>query len=189
MLLAFLLPPTASWQMVLVGSFVAIAIGKEMLGGLGQNIFNPALAGYLALVLFFPDEMNQTQLLGGANLFPILASATILIIKRWVSWEAALFYLAAIGSGSLFLERSIQNEVFNGSIFLCAVLFVTDWVTTPVTKKGRVLFAIGAGILTVALRTWTGFTQAAAVSIFLMNALTPWIDRLIGRRFKRTRKS
>ncbi|MBI4000055.1 MAG: RnfABCDGE type electron transport complex subunit D [Candidatus Omnitrophica bacterium] len=189
MLLTFLLSPTTPWQLILVGSFVSIVIGKEMLGGLGQNIFHPALAGYLTLVLLFPDEMNQAKLLGGANLFPILISAVILVIKKWISWEASLFYLAVVGGGSFLFGRPFQSEVLNESIFLCAFLFVTDWVTTPVTKKGRILFAIGAGILTVTFRTWMGFTQAAAISIFLMNALTPWIDRLLRPHFRKARQS
>ncbi len=176
-LFAFLLAPTTPWWMVAAGSFVAVIIGKEIFGGLGQNLFHPSLVGYLTLAALFPYELGKP--IGASFLLAIFVSGAISIAKRWIPWESPVFYLGAVGTSSFVTGRPPIHEVFNGSIFLCAFFFVTDWVTTPVTREGRSCFAIGAGILTAVLRFWISPPQAMASAILLMNALVPLLDRFV----------
>ncbi|MBI4373025.1 MAG: RnfABCDGE type electron transport complex subunit D [Candidatus Omnitrophica bacterium] len=177
--LAFLLPPEIPWQLILLAAFLSVVMGKEIYGGLGQNLFHPSLVGYAALLLFFPHEMSRSELLGGASLFAIVVSGVILGVKKWTAWEASFFYLAAVAICSFLLGRLVKFEVLTGAIFLCAFFFVTDWTTTPTTREGRSLFAVGAGVLTAVIRTWASSAEAAVSSVLLMNALVPLIDLFV----------
>lgn len=184
-LFAFLLPPTLSWQLILLGTLLAVVMGKEIFGGFGQNLLHPSLFGYGVLVLFSPEVMVGAQLLGGASLVAIVISGMILVVKKWISWEASFLYIAAVAIGSSLLGRDVLREILNGSILIGAFFFVTDWTTTPVTKEGRALFAVGAGILTAIIHAWIGSTEAMATSILLMNALAPTLDRFAGLHLRK----
>ena len=183
-LFAFLMPPMVPWPLILFGSFVAVVIGKEMFGGLGQYLFHPALVGYATLFALFPYEMTRygSPVLGGRSIVAILTSGVILIAKERIPWQMPFLYLATFGIGSWIIGRAPVSELLQGSIFLGAFLFITDLVTTPVTQGGRSLFAIGSGILTVSVRTWADYSSAMAFSILLANALVPLLDRFIRPR-------
>lgn len=62
---------------------------------------------------------------------------------------------------------------------LGAFFMATDYVTSPITNKGRIIFAVGTGLLTVAIRLFGGMPEGVCFSILFMNALTPLIDRYI----------
>ena len=203
-LLAFLLPPTAPSWIVILGVFIAVVIGKEIFGGLGQNLFHPTLVAYATLLTLFPSEMTSdvqtvfpttsqfflggpSEILGGANLSAIVVSGGILMSQKWISWREPLIYLAVVFGSTLLMDGDLGQDIFTGSIFLCAFFFVTDSVTIPVTKQGRALFSIEAGLLTAMFHLWMNPQKAMASSILLMNALVPLIDRLTKpqiRKFK-----
>ncbi len=255
LLLAYVIPPKVPLWMPLVGSFIAIAIAKQCFGGLGRNIFNPALVGRAFLMGSWPLFMTRGWLAprwgivsGGVdaittatplmvlkdalrvlrdplatasakaeamahlhalstktvylNLFwgnvggcigeacvpAILLGGLILIVKRYVDWRVPLTYIATVAflswvfCGPKPFAGDPLLHILAGGLMLGAFFMATDWVTTPLTPKGRVIFALGAGIIVVIIRAWGGYPEGVCYSILIMNAATPLIDRLVRPR-------
>jgi len=236
LLLALCLPPTVPLWMPIVGAAFGIAIGKCAFGGLGHNIFNPALVGRVFLALSWPALMtrwvapfdavstatplakgfgsvpifdlfvgNVAGCIGETSALAILIGGAFLIAMRYIDWRVPLFYIGTVGFLMLFLgQNSILNasdldslvevgkeslfHMFAGGLFLGAFFMATDYVTTPMTKLGRIIFAVGAGILVVAIRTVGGYPEGVAFSILIMNGFTPLIDRVIKPRVYGTKR-
>lgn len=220
LLLAFCLPATLPLWMAAVGTFVAIIIGKQLFGGLGNNLFNPALVGRAVLVASWPVAMTSwvtpfdgittatplgllkldtiVQLpslkqlllgniggcLGETCALALLIGALYLLYKGHIDWRIPFSYL-----GTVFVLTGIigilQGEgldyplyhLFAGGLILGAFFMATDWVTSPLTKKGRLIFGLGCGLLTVLIRLYGGYPEGVCYSILLMNMATPLIDR------------
>lgn len=196
-LLAFLMPSTVPSWMVVMGSFIAVVVGKEIFGGLGQNLFHPTIAGYATLLALFPSEIiphnfsyfpnhlfwtSGSEIIGGSSVLAIILSGFILMVKKWTPWQNALFYLATLALGSLVLGGDLMEGIWSPGVLFCAYFFVTDWGSSPITKAGRMIFSVGAGVLTVVTYLSTDSYRAMASSILLMNAVTPLIDRFIRPR-------
>ena len=232
LLLAFVLPPKAPWFIPVVGSAFAVAIAKHAFGGLGRNIWNPALAGR-AFVLsawapymtakwsepvngFFKwcatDATTQATPLdfvknGGSSSFTLKAlilgntsgclgetCAVVLIIgglfllyRGYIDWRIPIPFIVTVAVlGALFpyktgaateMARDPLFHIFSGGVILGAFFMATDMVTTPVTKKGMLVFGFGCGLLTVLIRKFGGYPEGVCYSILLMNTTTPLIDR------------
>lgn len=220
LLLAFCLPPTLPVWMAALGAIFAVVIAKHLFGGLGHNIFNPALIGRAFLLVSFPvamttwvtpidgvttasplgiiKEATGQQLPGIAELFlgnvsgslgetsalALLIGGLYLLYKKHIDWRIPGSYL-----GTVFVLTSIVAAVkgqgleyplfhlFAGGLFLGAFFMATDWVTSPVTKTGRLIFGAGAGVLVVLIRLKGGYPEGVCYSILLMNVVTPLIDR------------
>lgn len=220
LLLAFCLPPHLPVWMAALGSIFAIVIAKHLFGGLGQNIFNPALIGRAFLLASFPVAMTSwsrpldgvttaTPLgimkeatgqalpslselflvgvsgsIGETSALAILLGGLYLLYRGHIDWRIPGSFL-----GTVFLLTSIAGVIngqglwypffhlFAGGLMLGAFFMATDWVTTPVTKLGRVIFGIGCGALVVLIRLKGGYPEGVAYSILLMNLVTPLIDR------------
>jgi len=227
LLLALILPPTLPLWMAGLGVFFAIAIVKEAFGGLGQNIFNPALGARAFLLASFALPMSRwiepsgfsgdavtsatplasgftsnlpvNELLqglftgsvpgfiGSGALF-VLIGGLILLLTGVIDYKAPLGYLGAVAITSLlFGENPLFHLLAGGAIF-AAFYFVTDPVTTPLYWPGKIVFAVGAGILTILIRQLGNAPDGVAYAVLIMNALTPLIDRYIKPRpmgFKR----
>lgn len=186
LLLALLLPSSLPSWMVAAASFFAIAVGREIFGGLGQYPFHPALLGAAFILACFPSTENffassfepTESAVYGLSIF---AGGMILLLKRLISWESPLLYL-----GSLFVFSSALGAfggeiLLSGSVLLAAFFLVTDPVTTPLTRRGVRWFAVGAGVLTVAFREWLTSTEGVIYGVLLMNSLNPWFDRWFRR--------
>lgn len=252
-LLALTLPPWAPWWVAVLGGFIAIIIGKQVFGGVGQNVFNPAMVARVALLVSFPlpltqwvtplplmsvgapdfveglrifltslpvpDAMTSASLLGftktelsrGIDLVQSLAgmhapalswlgtrsgslgeSASLLIVGGGlyllatgvITWHtpvaviAGLAIPAAIGHAvdpAHYLSASAQ--LLSGAAMLGAFFIATDYVTSPNTGSGQIVFGLGVGLLTWVIRTYGGYPEGMAFAVLLMNALTPVIDR------------
>lgn len=242
-LLAFNLPAGLPIWMVLVGSLVAIGIAKLSFGGLGFNIFNPALVGRVFLLVSFPVQMtlwptameNNTSLvdavtgattlglikegvqfgqtiselsasipstssmlfgftggsLGEMSALALLAGGLYLIWRRVISWHIPVVLLATIGvmTGLFWIydPEQFANPVIHllsGGAVLGAFYMATDLVTSPVTKKGMVIFALGIGVITVMIRLFGSYPEGISFAILIMNAFVPLINRYFKpRRF------
>ncbi len=238
-LLAYTLPPGVSWYIPVVGSFFAIAVVKHAFGGLGNNIWNPALAARAFLQVAYPAVINSdwrvlqhgignlvhsivridpegklvdaitratplakeagaetyllTQLLmgnvpgciGETSVIALLAGGAYLIYKRYVKWYVPVCYIATVFVFVLILPPRVTTPWANdpfyhicaGGLFLGAFFMATDMVTSPLTKRGLVIFAVGAGVLTALIRFYSGYPEGVCYSILLMNTATPLIDR------------
>jgi electron transport complex protein RnfD len=214
LLLALVLPPTVPLWVPIVGSFFAIAIAKHAFGGLGQNIFNPALAGRAFLMICWPVlmtrwvtpfdavttatplaalKMHNTFIASNLDLFlgniagcigetsalAILIGGIVLIALKVIDWRTPLSIIGTVFILMLFLGQDPIFHILAGGLMLGAFFMATDYVTTPITGWGRVAFGIGAGLLIVVFRLWSGMPEGVCYSILIMNGFTPLIDRYI----------
>lgn len=242
LLLAYNLPPDVPFWLPVIGSFFAIAIGKLIFGGLGQNIFNPALAGRVFLMASWPKYMTNftpppkilvwgftrpaaldaivsaTPLaalkegnplekisywdlfLGGHGgcigevcIFALILGALFLLIRGYISWHIPVTYIFTVGLLTcIFGPKGLFSgdwlyHILSGGLVLGAFFMATDYVTSPLTRKGQVIFGIGCGLLTVIIRLWGGYPEGVSYAILMMNAATPIIDRFTRSRIYGTR--
>jgi len=216
-LLAFNLPPSAPWWIPLIGSIFAIAVVKQVFGGIGNNFINPALAGRAMLVASWPTKMlgwenpagvdavsaaTPLQIVKGAegNLQPLTdvifgrvpgcigeTSAILLIIggayllyRGVISWKIPVSYIGTVAVISFIYEGSLlmtAYHIFGGGLILGAIFMATDYASSPITSKGKFIFGIGAGILTMLIRIFGATPEGVSYSILLMNAATPIIEK------------
>lgn len=235
LLLAFNLPAGLPVWMVVVGSLVAIGIAKLSFGGLGYNIFNPALVGRVFLLVSFPVQMtlwptaveNNTTLvdavtgattlglikegvqfgqtitelspqipsvgnmflgltggsLGEMSALALLLGGLYLIYRKVISWHipVALLGTMALMTGIFWYldPEHYANpliHLLSGGALLGAFFMATDLVTSPVTKKGMVVFAIGIGVITVVIRLFGSYPEGISFAILIMNAFVPLIN-------------
>jgi electron transport complex protein RnfD len=122
--------------------------------------------------------------LGETSVIALLLGAAYLLWKRYISWHIPISYIltVAVFSGIFWRIDPINYasplfHIFNGGLLLGAFFMATDYVTTPVTKKGQLVFGVGCGILTMVIRLFGGYPEGVSFSILLMNAATPLIDR------------
>lgn len=226
LLLAYNLPPGVPLWLPVAGSFISIAIGKQVFGGLGQNIFNPALVGRVFLMASWPKYMttfakplsydsvtsatplmlfkegkfiehipyidlflgNRGGCIGEVCIVALLIGAAFLFIRGYISWHIPLVYVLTVGiftytfgPQGLFTGDWLFH-ILSGGLILGAFFMATDYVTSPLTYNGQIVFGIGCGLLTSVIRLWGGYPEGASYAILMMNAATPIIDR-----FTRTR--
>jgi Na+-translocating ferredoxin:NAD+ oxidoreductase subunit D len=222
LVMALTLPPTIPWWMAIIGAAFAMGIGREAFGGLGHNIFNPALAGRAFLTACFSSEMstwvspmhfsidavttatplnesftwhadklslykdlflgNTGGSLGETSALLILIGGTILLLLGIIKWTIPVSYIGSVALLSLCMGEDVLLQVLTGGLMLGAFFMATDYVTSPITNKGRIIFGVGAGILTILIRQFGGMPEGVCFSILFMNALTPIIDRYIKPR-------
>ena len=219
LLLAYNLPPDGPFWLPIIGSFVAIAIGKQVFGGLGQNIFNPALVGRVFLMASWPKYMttfsrpfdamtsatplmllkegNLTEHISYLDLFlgkrggcigevcilALLVGAAFLFIRGYIFWQIPFSYIATVGlltyafAGNGLFSGDWLFHILNGGLVLGAFFMATDYVTSPLTRRGQLIFGFGCGLLTVIIRLWGGYPEGVSYAILMMNAAVPLIDR------------
>lgn len=216
LLLALVLPPTTPLWVAAMGALVAITLGKCAFGGLGNNIFNPALVGRIFVVLSWPGLVSQwvepfdavstatplarwgsgagyTSLsklffgsvggcIGETSALAILAGGIFLISIRYIDWRTPVVYVGSVGAIMLILGENPLFHMLAGGLLFGAFFMATDYVTTPMTSGGKVIFSVGAAIIVVAIRMIGGYPEGVAFSILIMNGFTPLIDRITKSR-------
>lgn len=208
-LLAFTLPPTTPIWMAILGSVVAITIGKQIFGGLGFNIYNPALVGRAFLTASFPMAMTDWVLdgtstatpLGGAaatnlelflgtiggslgetSALALLLGGAYLLYKRLIDWRLPLGYLGAVVVLALLVGEDPIFHLLAGGLMLGAFYMLTDPVTSPLSRKGRWVYAVVAGIIVFMIRVWGDAPGGVLYSILIMNMAVPLLDRFLPDR-------
>jgi len=191
LILALLMPGTVPLWIPPLGAVFAIAIIKQAFGGNGNNIFNPALGGWVFLMLSW-SAYTVTMPSIPANFANIFINP--LAIKLVESSPLAVF----IGGMYLLVRRDIKvmdtlgfvlvhllfvllegslHYISTGMFALFLFFVITDPVTTPITKSGRLLFGAGAGVLSIIYSLYGNYEEGLGLAVLLMNALTPLIDR------------
>ncbi|SCK30468.1 RnfABCDGE type electron transport complex subunit D [Vogesella sp. LIG4] len=189
-LLVLFMSPLAPWWLIVVATLFAIVVAKQLYGGLGNNLFNPAMAGLAVAVLAFPAHM------AGMDALPATASAAGWIALGWllgglwlwqqkvINWQAPLAMLAAVGAMSELLWQLAPShsasplwQLSHGGLLLAAGFILTDPVTSPWLPRGRLLFGLAVGLLTVLLRVNGEIQGAIAFAVLIMNCVVPFIDR------------
>src|SRR6056297_1236932 len=194
-LLAFNLPPSAPWWIPLIGSIFAIAVVKQVFGGIGNNFINPAgvdaVSAATPLQIVKGAEGNLQPLtdvifgrvpgcIGETSAILLIIGGAYLLYRGVISWKIPVSYIGTVAVISFIYEGSLlmtAYHVFGGGLILGAIFMATDYASSPVTSKGKYIFGIGAGILTMLIRIFGATPEGVSYSILLMNAATPIIEK------------
>ena len=205
-ILAYCLPAGVPLWMAAFGGAVAIIIVKQFFGGLGQNFANPACTARIILFVSFagtmadwttgyPDAIaGATPLASGTasymDLFlgniggcigetcklALLIGFVYLLVKKIITWHKPVFFIGTVFLLSLAVGNDPVYAILSGGVFLGAFFMATDYVTSPSTKLGRVIFGIGCGAITVLIRKYCSYPEGVSFAILLMNILAPHLE-------------
>lgn len=222
LLLAFNIPASAPWWLPVIGSIFAIAIVKQIFGGLGFNILNPALAGRAFLTASWSAHMtggfinpvtdavssatplaiikagaagqlpsvwdmllgNIPGVIGETSSILIILGGLYLIYRGTIKWIIPACYIGTVAVIALFVDGGslLPYHLFGGGLMLGAFFMATDYATSPVTDKGKIIYAVGAGMLTMLIRKIGGYPEGVSYSILLMNIITPLLNNYVTPR-------
>ena len=222
LLLAYNVPAQLPIWVICVGSVFAIAIAKQVFGGLGRNIFNPALAARAFMMASWPTYMvtfkapkgvidaltfatpltnikhnfgfvnpsymdlffgNRGGCIGEVCIVALVLGAIFLLYKKYITWHIPIIFIGTVGVLSwAFMGNGLFTGdwlfyIMTGGLVLGAFYMATDYVTSPMTKNGRIIFAFLCGVLTFVIRKWGGYPEGVCYAILLMNAAVPIIER------------
>ena len=116
--------------------------------------------------------------LGETSNLALLIGGIYLMARRVISWHTPVAFIAVVVIFAAILGRDPVYHLLGGGLFLGAIFMATDYVTTPQTNKGRLLFGVGCGFFTVLFRVYGSYPEGVSFAILLMNILTPYINRL-----------
>ena len=232
LLLAMNLPANIPLWIVVIGAVVAICVAKLPFGGLGKNIFNPALAARVFLLIAYPVQMTSfpqptidgfvdaysgatplgaakgglidfasfdvlgmfTGAMGGSfgeiSALALLLGFAYLLMRKVISWHIPVAVLgtmavfATIVAGVRFEEPSMHImfplfHILAGGALLGAIFMATDYVTSPMTTKGMVIYGVGIGAITMCIRLWGAYPEGMSFAILIMNSVVPLINKYV----------
>ena len=235
MLIAMNMPSTIPYWMPVLGGAFAILVVKQLFGGIGHNIMNPALAArcfllisFAAAMTAFPDTvrllfdgeviMGETaQVISGAtplaavkqgadiNIFnmifnthngcigeayplALIAGGVYLLARRVIHIRIPLVYILStvgficliqciMGHPEILTVGYLVTQVLGGGLLMGAFFMATDYVTSPITPKGQIVFALLLGLLTALFRTVGKSAEGVSYAIIICNLLVPLIER------------
>lgn len=243
LLLALVLPPSTPLWMTALGSVFAVVVAKEFFGGLGANVFNPALAGRAFLIMSFPAAItswhqpvgfgtkltdavsavtplnmlkmgesteavgrsfveaglassdsyadilrtlfigNHSGCIGESSILLVLAGAVFLFLTKTIDWRAPVSMILTTFVLSWLLGMDPVVGILSGGVVFGAFFMATDYVSAPVTAAGKLLFGTGAAIITVLIRKWGGYPEGVTYGILMMNAISPFLNKLIQKKY------
>ena len=231
-LLALNLPSGLPLWMVILGAAFSIGAIKMSFGGLGNNLFNPALMGRVFLLISFPAQMTTWPVndltegfidgatgatplgimtgvlnnapgvsldqlpsawdmfigttggsLGEMSALALLIGFLYMVWKKIITWHIPVIIIATafIFAEILHLVDPATyadglSQVLSGGLMLGAIFMATDYVTSPMSKKGQIVYAIAIGLLTIIIRIWGAYPEGMSFAIIIMNAFTPLIN-------------
>ena len=120
---------------------------------------------------------NVGGCIGEVSAIAILIGAVYLLYRRVIDYKIPVIYILTVFVLSYFAGKDGLYQILSGGLLFGAFFMATDYVTTPYTKLGQVIFAFGCGFLTFVIRNWGGYPEGVSYSILIMNVLTPIIDR------------
>ena len=247
LLLAMNLPSNLPLWIIVIGSLVAIGIGKMSFGGLGNNPFNPALVGRVFMLISFPVQMTSWPValtsrgayldavtgatplsivkeglmngetyasimdklpsvtdmligltggsLGEVGALALLAGLVYMLVKKIITWHIPVSVLLTAGlfSWILFVSgvatASPQIHLLSGGLMLGAIYMATDYVTSPMSKTGMIIYGVGIGLITIIIRVFGAYPEGISFAILIMNGFTPIINSYIKpKRFGEQKK-
>ena len=127
---------------------------------------------YLTLLLG-----NHGGCLGETSALALLIGFAYLLIRGVISWHTPVCFVGTVFVMSLILGQDAVGQLLSGGLMLGAIFMATDYSTTPSTDWGRVLFGIGAGLLTVLIRFYGAYAEGVSFAILFMNILTPYLSK------------
>ncbi|MCM1163039.1 MAG: RnfABCDGE type electron transport complex subunit D [Muribaculaceae bacterium] len=224
LLLALNLPSNLPVWTILIGCVVAIGIGKMAFGGLGCNIFNPALVGRVFLLLSFPVAMTTWPVPGTTGYTDAQTGATVLgllkqhliepsdvclldsaignvggslgevgaialvigfiymLCMKVITCHIPVSIVGTVAIFSLLVGAPVGVEILSGGLLLGAIFMATDYVTSPMSHKGQIVYGVMIGIITLIIRLWGAYPEGMSFAILIMNGVTPLINRYMKPR-------
>ncbi len=225
-MMALVCPPTAPVWMFVVGAAVAMIVAKGLFGGIGSNVFNPALTGRAFMFLSFPAAMgaswltpktisavdavssattlsaikagtfviqddtlwnyfigNRAGCIGETSTLLILISFAFLLLAHIIDWRAPVAMVGTVAVCSLIAGENLAMSMMTGGLMFGATFMVTDYATAPITKKGRLVFGFGCGLITFLIRKFGGYPEGVMFSILIMNSVAPFLNNLTARKY------
>lgn len=127
---------------------------------------------------------NMSGCIGEISALLILAGGVYLIVRKVITWHIPVSFIGTVAILTFaFAPDGISNfgfmlaELFSGGLMLGAVFMATDYVTSPVTAKGRIIYGIGCGALSVFIRFFGGYPEGVSFAILIMNLFVWYLDR------------
>ena len=226
-MMALVCPPTAPVWIFVVGAAVAMIVAKGLFGGIGSNVFNPALTGRAFMFLSFPAAMgaswmtpktlggtldavssattlsaikagtfaiedgtlwqyfigNRAGCIGETSVLLILISFAFLALAHIIDWRAPVAMVGSVALCSLIAGENVAMSLMTGGLMFGATFMVTDYATAPITKKGRLVFGFGCGLITFLIRRFGGYPEGVMFSILIMNSIAPFLNNLTARKY------
>jgi len=178
LILGLSLPATAPWYVGCIGCTVAIGIGKMVFGGLGMNIFNPAMVGRAFVMIAFAGSLAASGYIlpgGGVDILSQATPVTAFKQSGMATPLAALFWV--VNLFNLAGAWTVLHQLVSGSLLFGAFFIATDPVTSPLTSRGKWIYGIGIGAVIMLLRQFSGYPEGVMFAVLLLNAVTPLINR------------
>ncbi len=237
LLLGFNLPSNLPIWIIIIGALFAIGVAKMTFGGLGNNLFNPALVGRAALLVAFPAQMTTWPKVGqltsyldaetGATPLAVMKEAiksgdasvldklpsaldlflgnhpdgagamgeicalalllglVYMLCRKIITWHIPVSIIATVFvlSGLMHMASPVYADplsvIFSGGLMLGAIFMATDYVTSPMTSQGQLIYGVAIGVLTVVIRNWGAYPEGMSFAILIMNAFTPLINTYV----------
>ena len=190
-----------------IGSVVAIIVVKQMFGGLGFNFANPAMTARIVLLVSFAGQMSNyvspidvvssaTPLakettftlkqmffgmhagsIGETSSFLLIIGGVYLMLRRVIKPIIPVAFIGTVALATLIAGGDLKLALFGGGLMLGAIFMATDYVTSPTTDLGKLIFGVGCGLITFVIRQFGSLPEGVSYAILLMNILTPHINR------------
>ena len=139
------------------------------------------MEGYSYMDLFLG---NHAGTMGEISALALLIGLVYLLVRRVITWHIPVIYIATTFVLSSVLGADGLHQILSGGLFLGAIFMATDYVTSPITVKGQIIYAVMLGVLTVVIRLYGSLPEGVSYSILIMNVVTPLIDKfIINRRY------
>ena len=191
-----------------IGSVVAIIVVKQMFGGLGFNFANPAMTARIVLLVSFAGKMSNyvtpidavssatplaqestytlKQLffgmhggsIGETSAFLLIIGGLYLMLRRVIKPIIPVAFIGTVAVATLIAGADLKLAIFGGGLMLGAIFMATDYVTSPTTNLGKLIFGVGCGLITFVIRQFASLPEGVSYAILLMNILTPHINSL-----------
>jgi electron transport complex protein RnfD len=237
-LLAMCMPPMLPWWMAVFAGVIAIGLGKMIFGGLGWNLFNPALVGrafvlmsWAGVLSILPNKgwfatldipakggldaisgatrlavaaadraagggygfnlaeqyqpllwRNLEGSLGEVSAALLIFGGLVLLAKGIIDWRIPVGYIGTVAALSWAFGSDPLFHVLAGGVLLGAFFMATDYVSSPMTKNGRLVFGIGCGVFNAVGRFFGPSPESTTFAILFMNGLAPLIDKMFTPR-------
>ena len=170
---------TASWPLEMTTWIKPITSGliqavttATPLNIIKEKMIEEKLPTYLEMFLG-----NRAGSLGETSVLLILIGALYLFYRKQITWHIPLSFAGIVVFLSFVLKLDVLFNLLAGGLMLGAFFMATDYVTSPLTRKGQVIFGLGCGLMTMLIRLKGGFPEGVCYSILIMNMLTPAIDK------------
>lgn len=215
--------PSMPFWMPVIGTFFAIVVVKQLYGGIGKNILNPALAGRAFILASYTTTMSSVVVDGVTQATPLTAmyagekvaiplgqmflgfrpgaigevsaiclliGGVYLIARKVITWHVPVSFIGTVALLSLIGGHSgyesnfewMLYNVLSGGVILNAFFMATDYCTTPVTDRGRMIYGVGCGAITMLIRYFGGYPEGVTYGILIMNLLSWALDKSALRR-------